>query len=303
MEGLIILLPVYNDWNSLNLLLADLHQAFRNDSSQIVVVNDGSTEPTVLNTKQPVKLINLTQNLGHQKAIAIGLSYIHENMEGSRVLIMDADGNDLPAEAWTLSKLSVENPSRIIMARRSRRNEGILFRCMYFLYLNFFRLLSGRKIRYGNFCVIPFSQLGTIVHLHNLWLHLPAAIIKSNIPYFETATRKGERLDGRSKMSLTSLFMHGLGAIAVFTDIIAIRLLMATGIAIFISLLSLLMVVIIRLATDLAVPGWASAIGLSLIIIILVAFVMSLFLVFTYILAQSSRKFIPAIHYKDYVAK
>ncbi len=297
---LIIMLPMYNDWDSFRILLKDLEKEF--PTSRIVVVDDGSSQqPGTFTTSSPLDIIKLTHNLGHQKAIAIGLSYVAEKYPASRVLIMDADGNDTIADAVKLQHLSHQNPDKIILAKRKKRNESGFFKMIYQLYLWIFRLLTGRSIRYGNFCLLPVIYVQKIVHLSNIWLHLPAAIVKSGFPNKELDTSKGERLQGKSKMNVTSFLFHGLGAIAVFTDIIALRLLITSIISIFISVAALVTIIFIKFSTNLAIPGWASAVGSSLIIIILLSFLMSVLLIFIFIISQSSRKFIPAIHYKDYL--
>lgn len=296
----IILLPVYNDWNSLSLLLNELEIKF--PTCRIIAVNDGSTQnPVTIQSNISFEIIHLTQNLGHQKALAIGLSYIHHTYPDAGVLIMDADGNDTVIDAAALLNESVQHPDKIILAKRKKRNESVFFKMIYHIYVWIFRLLTGRQIRYGNFCVIPNLYVNKIVHLSNIWLHLPAAILKSGLPYTDLNTIKGDRFQGKSKMKLSSFLFHGLGAVAVFTDMIAIRLLITSFISILISLLALGTIIFIKFTTTLAIPGWASAIGSSLIIIMLLSFLMSILLIFIFIISQSSRKFIPAIHYKDYL--
>lgn len=305
MEDTVILLPVYNDWSSLQTLVLQIRQFIPDRVMQILVVNDGSTQdpPQSFDTDIPVHILNLTHNLGHQKAIAIGLSYVYQNLQTPRVLVMDADGNDKVTDAALLLNESDKYPNVITMVKRVKRNETLSFRVIYFFYLTFFRLLTGKNIRYGNFCLIPHEQLNKIAYLNDLWLHLPATIIKSNIPLREIRANKGNRIEGKSKMNSHRFFIHGLGAIAVFIDVIAIRVLIASGIAISISLAALLVVVAIKLTTSFAIPGWASSVGSSLIIIILLSFLIGIFLIFIYLLSQSSRKFIPALHYKDYLIK
>ena len=75
----IILVPVYNDWKSLNKLLYQLNEVFRNYKkfkNEILIVNDDSSEK--INIKKnnllfikKITVITLKKNLGSQKAIAI----------------------------------------------------------------------------------------------------------------------------------------------------------------------------------------------------------------------------------------
>jgi glycosyltransferase involved in cell wall biosynthesis len=306
LEKTIILLPVFNDWKALEQLLKDLEEKFSHVPElnvHAVVVNDGSTEPfpSTINSSLPVSIINLTHNSGHQKAIAIGLSYIYHHIDFDKVLVMDADGDDVPEDAIKLLEASQVNPGKIIVGWRSERKEKGLKKFLYTLYLTLFRILAGEKIRFGNFCVLPRPAVKRLIYKGDIWLHLPGGIIKSKWPYLSVLTTKGNRYYGKSKMSFTSLFYHGIGAIAAFIDIIAIRLLIASGVAIGISILGLLAILIIKVSTDLAIPGWASLLTSSIIVIILISFLIALFLVFTFLTSQSYRKFIPGLHYNEFI--
>jgi len=94
--------------------------------------------------------------------------------------------------------------------------------------------------------------------------------------------------------------MHGLGAIAVFIEVIASRLLIFSLLLIGISLLAILALLGIRTFTDMAIPGWTSTVASAMLIILLQSFLLSLFTIFLYLSSQSQRKFIPAHHYRDY---
>jgi hypothetical protein len=216
---------------------------------------------------------------------------------------MDADGDDQPADAVKLLDAAEKNPSKIIVGWRALRQENALRKFLYKTYLFFFGILTGQSVRFGNFSVLPFNAIKHLVFKADTWLHYPGGIIKSKFPYVSIPTEKGKRYHGQSKMSLLSLFYHGVSALAAFIDIIAIRLLVASGMAIGVSLLGLFTILIIKLTTDLAIPGWASILGSSIIMIILISFLIALFLLFTFLSSQSYRKLIPAIHYKEFIEK
>lgn len=305
-EKIIVLIPVYNDWEALNILLPAIPPINKNGFLlECLVVNDGSTDiiPSIEVKDMQVQLLHLTHNIGHQKALAIGLSYIYENMPCTKILIMDADGDDRMEDAILLLNTAAQYPDKIIMARRAKRNDSPGIRFFYSWYTWMFRLLTSKSIRYGNFCSIPFSLLDKIVYNGDTWMHLSASIIKSKIPHVSIDTSKGNRVTGKSKMKFTGLLMHGIGAIAVFTDIISLRLLVSSALFIVFSFVVLLAILVIKIFTSLAIPGWASSLGLSLIIIMLISFFISIFMIFVYIISQSYKKFIPALHYKDYLAK
>ena len=302
----VILLPVFNDWKALQNLLKELKKSLNEyglTDFELLIINDGSVEekPEYLYIDIKTTIANLTHNLGHQKAIAVGLSYVYHNMSCERVLVMDADGDDRPEDAVTLLQYSSNNKDQVVVGGRTSRKEGITRQFFYALYIVIFRLLTGKSVRFGNFSLIPSKHVNRLISKGDIWLHLPGGIIKSKLSYSIVPTKKGTRYTGSSKMSFTSLVYHGIGALAVFIDIIAIRLLIASCLAIGISLLGLIAIFIIKFSTNLAIPGWASTLGSSIVIIILVSFLIGLFLIFSFLMSQSYRRFIPAIHYNEFI--
>lgn len=304
-ESVIILIPVYNDLTSLETLIRDLGIAMASEPRKkysLLIVNDGSTEPIQLAPSKlfNIHILNLHRNTGHQKAIAIGLAYIHHNSTCDYALVMDGDGEDKPEDALTLIQTSAANKGRIITATRKTRQEGLRFRLFYIFYKILFRWLTGKKISFGNFMVIPREKLDKLVYHSEIWSHLSAGILKSKLPFVSIPLNRGKRYAESSKMNFTSLILHGLGAIAVFLEQVASRLLILSFALIVVSVLVILMILGIRSFTDLAIPGWASTILSSMLIVLLQGFLLSLFTIFLFLSSQSQRKFIPAYHYKDY---
>ncbi|MCY7309644.1 MAG: glycosyltransferase [Chitinophagaceae bacterium] len=304
-EQIIILTPVYNDGESLNILLNELAVSFKeftNAKFSVLVIDDGSTDSLDIKIPPPfsLQILHLHRNIGHQKAIAVGLAYIKENLPCDKVLVIDSDGEDKPEDAAALLHHSANNADKIIFAQRKSRQEGTGFRFFYRIYKFAFRILTGKSIAFGNFLLMPKPLLDKAVYYSEIWNHIAGGIIKTGLPYTSIATNRGKRYAGKSKMNFNSLLIHGLGAIAVFIEVIASRLLLFSLILIGISLLAILAVVGIRSFTDLAIPGWTSTVVSAMLIILLQSFLLSLFTIFLYLSSQSQRKFIPARHYKDY---
>jgi polyisoprenyl-phosphate glycosyltransferase len=304
-EQIIILIPVFNESESLNILLAELHTSFREfagTSFSVLVIDDGSVENISIQKTNsfPLQMLHLQRNIGHQKAIAIGLAYIKENLPCDKVLIMDGDGEDRPADAVLLLNKAVSNPGSIVFAKRKSRQEGNRFRFFYRVYKFAFRVLTGRKIAFGNFMVMPKNLLDKAVYYSEIWSHIAGGLLKAGLPYTSVETHRGKRYGGQSSMNFNSLLIHGLGAISVFIEIIASRLLVFSLALISISLIAILAVVGIRTFTHLAIPGWTSTVVSAMLIVLLQSFLLSLFTIFLYLSSQSQRKFIPAHHYKDY---
>ncbi len=300
-----ILTPVYNDAESLNILLDKLSVSligFPETKFTVLAIDDGSTDKLEIKPSSffTVQLLHLQRNLGHQKAIAIGLAYLRDHFVFDKVLVMDSDGEDRPDDATRLLQNSADQPSKIIFAQRKRRQEGQGFRFFYNIYKLLFGILTGRKIGFGNFLVMPLSLLDKAVHYSEIWNHVAGGLIKTGLPYVSVPADRGKRYAGQSKMNFQSLLLHGLGAIAVFIEVIASRLLIFSLILIGISFLTIITLIGIKTFTHKAIPGWTSTVVSAMLIILLQSFLLSLFTIFLYLSSQAQRKFIPAYHYKDY---
>ncbi|MEP6728804.1 MAG: glycosyltransferase, partial [Bacteroidota bacterium] len=305
-ETTIILIPVYNDWISLNKLLTELEELLINRDKthyQLLIINDGSSEkPDIKSGKLlQVKIIDLTANLGHQKAIAAGMSYIHHSIQCNNILIMDADGEDQPEDAIKLLDSAKSNPGNLIIGIRRKRNDGFSFRVYYLMYKLLFRILTGKRISFGHFMVIPKKIADRLVYQSDIWNNLAATVLKTEITNTKINTNKGFRYNGKSKMNFNSLLLHGLGAIAVFIENIAVRLLTFSLMIIGLSSIIIIIILGIKWFTALAIPGWASVILSTILIVLLQGFLLSLFTIFLFLSSQSYRKFIPARHYTDYI--
>ncbi|HEY7139171.1 MAG TPA: glycosyltransferase [Methylomirabilota bacterium] len=309
---LVVLMPVYDDWPLIRPLLVRLNAglAAAGLSAEVILADDGSTStpgPDLLQAARleaitTVTVLHLGRNVGHQRALAIGLAYIHANRACRAVVIMDADGEDAPEDVPRLVAAHDGAEGAIVFAGRSARSEGLRFRMFYELYRLTHRLLTGRRIWFGNFSVVPARLLPRLALLSELWNHYPSAIIKARIPFTSIPLPRGSRLGGGSKMSLTGLILHGLGAISVHGDVIGVRALLATLVAIVFCLAGIVTVVVIRSVTDLAIPGWASAVVGLLVAILLQAVLLSLVFIFVTLNSRNYSAVIPRRDYADYLA-
>lgn len=300
-----ILIPVYNDAESVQILLSRLSVILQQQADTrftFLLIDDGSSHELDIKPVAgfPLKVLHLQRNIGHQKAIAVGLAWCRENIDADKVLVMDGDGEDRPEDIPVLLQASGKEPGKIVFAQRKSRQDGKRFRFFYGLYKIAFRLLTGRKIAFGNFMLLPKPLLEKVVYYSEIWNHVAGGILKTNLPYTSVALDRGKRYAGESKMNFLSLLMHGLGAIAVFIEVIASRLLIFSLVLIGISLLAILALVAIKSFTNRAIPGWTSTVSSAMLIILLQSFLLSLFTIFLYLSFQSQRKFIPARHYRDY---
>jgi glycosyltransferase involved in cell wall biosynthesis len=309
---LVVLLPVFNDWAALRKLLGGLDRALASGAieADVLVVDDGSTQPfdpsgldLDLRAIRRVEVLHLRRNLGHQRAIAIGLAFIEAERPLCRaVVLMDSDGEDAPEDVPRLiARCEQEGRHKIVFAERTKRSETRLFRTFYVLYRAAHRVLTGHGVRVGNFSVIPHERLSCLVATSELWNHYAAAAFTSRQPYATIPTRRARRLDGRSRMNFVNLVIHGLSAISVYSDAIGVRLLIATIALIGLDLVALALTAIVRLTTDLAIPGWATT-AFGVLLIILIQATMFLFVFSFMILAgRNAASFLPLRDYPYFV--
>lgn len=307
-----IVVPVLDDWPSFAALVADIANQYTGSDVvfHVCAVDDGSVAPAAIEAISvppdscisEIEIIRLALNLGHQRAIAVGLSALAGSGKFDSILVMDGDGEDRPADIAALLAASRQHPDTAVLARRAKRSEPLLFRLWYRLYKLVFYLLTGQAISFGNFCLLPIAVVRRLVHMPELWNHLPASIIRSRAPYMTVPTVRGVRFAGRSRMNLVSLIVHGLSALSVHTDMIFVRvLLLALAIAAA-SGLGIVGVTAIRFGTDLAIPGWATTAVGSLLMIILQTLVVVAAATLTMLAGRSNRPIIPIIDSPAFIA-
>lgn len=304
LKEIVFVIPVFNDWESAVKLLQEIEKVVPEQSILFLLMNDSSNLLPDLNAfnglHNPVHIVELSHNMGHQKAIAAGLAYANMNCTTANLIVMDSDGEDQPSDIPRLLAQANET-EHVVFAKRFKRSEGLLFRLFYKLYKFIFVLLTGKRISFGNFCIIPKKHLRKMVHVPEIWNHFSGGIIRSGIPYTAIPTQRGRRYYGQSKMNFTRLILHGLSAVSVYADFMAIRLILFSLFLIIVTAVGILSVAFVRLFTQLAIPGWATFTVLGLGILLFLALLLGLFLLFNILTMKTQKTIIPAKDYADYI--
>lgn len=268
---------------------------------EIVCVNDGSTESYSenLEIQNKVKIINLIRNVGHQKAIAIGISYVVCEMPFDLLAVMDSDGEDDPD---VLQKLisSAENDN-VVFAKRVKRKENTLFKVFYRMYKLLFYVLTGKKISFGNFSVLSYPVAYKLANDSDLWINYSSCIINNKIKTTLIDSIRAKRYYGKSKMNFQSLLLHGLGAISIHIEKVTARLLILVCTIAAFSVIGLFIVLYIKMFTNNAVPGWATNFITALILIIFQTIMMGLLLTFIVLNRKTQKASIPKLDYINYI--
>jgi glycosyltransferase involved in cell wall biosynthesis len=284
--SILIVTPVFNDWECLQALLPDLVTTFSPGAAlHVVVANDGSTQRVNIDALQEaavgcdsLEILDIACNVGHQRAIAIALSHVSGRPDIHRVIVLDSDGEDRPSEAFRVLEASWQEPDALFVGRRRSRSESLQFRGFYQVYKGLFRLTTGQRLDFGNLAVLPMEALPRLTAMPEIWNHFPATLMQSQLPLRKVDADRNVRYFGRSKMNFVSLVGHGLAGISAFTNVVFVRLLVSLGI-ISATLLAVGGIgLLLRLFTTATVPEWATwavviALLLSLQVLALLAIV------------------------------
>ncbi|HEY9704973.1 MAG TPA: glycosyltransferase [Allocoleopsis sp.] len=298
-----VVIPVYNDWTSVFKLIQEIRLCINYDM-HFVIVDDSSSDyhdfEKFNQIESELTIVKLTRNLGHQKAISIGLSFASNFSNLEYAAVMDCDGEDRPSDLQKIIN-KCKDVNKIVFAQRAKRSEGAWFKVFYFLYRLAFKLFTGRTIHFGNFCVIPKPYLEQVVNLSEIWSHFSGGIVRSGVPYFLIPTSRGTRYFGNSKMNFLRLVLHGFSAVSVYADLMALRLMLFSVMLSIGSILGLFIVLFIKFFTDYAIPGWATFSLLALFTVLILSVFFCFTLLFNLLAIKNQRSVIPIVDYKDYI--
>jgi hypothetical protein len=229
-EPVLVLIPVFNDWDAARQVVQALDRQPGADSWSVLLIDDGSTDAFPVDFArgtrhlERVSILRLRRNLGHQRSIAIGLTEAPK-FHPAAIVIMDGDGEDPPEHVGLLLERWRVEPGRIVFAERRKRLESLTFRTLYHCYRHLHWLLTGISVRVGNFSVVPATALMALAASPDLWNHYAAAVFRLRWPTATLPLDRGRRYAGQSKMNFAALCVHGLSAISVFADLAGARLL------------------------------------------------------------------------------
>jgi glycosyltransferase involved in cell wall biosynthesis len=230
MKKIKILIPIYNDWQSVLELLKNinLHVSTLEDEFSVIIFNDASTEGRLeflanLDNLKSVKIINMKKNRGHTRCNASGLKYINEKEDFDYIIPMDGDGEDRPAELKLLIEKTKDQPGTVITACRVKRSEGFIFKFCYLVHKYLILIFTGESIKYGNFTCLPKTIVNEMVNEPATWSSFSGSLAKIAKDRKTIPSERGTRYFGPSKMSFINLLKHSFSIIAVFKTTLLIR--------------------------------------------------------------------------------
>ena len=230
MKQIKILIPVYNDWQSVFELLKNINSEVSKLEGEfsVIIVNDGSTESrpeflSDLSNLKSIQVINMRENKGHARCNAVGLKHINEKEQFDYVIPMDGDGEDRPEELSLLIEKIKDYPDTVVTANRVKRSEGFIFKFCYLVHKYLTLVFTGQSIKYGNYTCLPKSSVNAMVNEPATWSSFSGSLAKITKDRKSIPSERGVRYFGPSKMSFVNLLKHSLSIISVFRITLLIR--------------------------------------------------------------------------------
>ena len=225
-----ILIPIYNDWQSISKLLDEINLNLSNLDYEVsvVIVNDASNhdrqdEEKTLENIQSIKVLNMKINQGHARCIATGLKYIYQKEDFDYVIPMDGDGEDRPEEIKDfLNKIKASN-GKPLVGERIKRSENLIFQICYQLHKFITYTFTGKSIKFGNFTCLPKLTVEKLINDKSTWNSFSGSLSKVENDLISVSSIRGTRYFGPSKMSFYNLIKHSLSIISVFRKTFLIR--------------------------------------------------------------------------------
>jgi len=223
MKKIIILIPVFNDWESLIKLIKEINESIKDYNSvhfECLVVNDASTvnQPNLVkpNNIKSLQILNMKKNKGHARCNAFGIRYVFKNKEFNNLILMDGDGEDRPIEIKNLVNEILKNPNNSVVAKRVKRSEGPFFKFLYLMHKVITYVFTGKSIRFGNYSCLTKQDVEKLHSDASLWSSYSGSVKKNLKHLSEINSIRGPRYFGPSKMSFLKLLIHSFSIISVF---------------------------------------------------------------------------------------
>ena len=230
MKKIKILIPIYNDWQSVFKLLENINSEVStlNHEFSVVIINDASTENRPeflanLENLKSVQVINMKENRGHARCNAVGLKYINEKADFDYVIPMDGDGEDRSEELSLFIEKIKDYSNKVITADRVKRSEGFIFKFCYLVHKYLTFVFTGQTIKFGNYACLPKFVVNKMVNESATWSSFSGSLAKTVKDRKSIPSIRGTRYFGPSKMSFVNLLKHSLCIIAVFKTTLFIR--------------------------------------------------------------------------------
>ena len=274
MKSFAIVFPCFNEEKIINRFLQNIQEVIFPYAGihhfDLFMVDDASTDDTINeaehyrneNKALSLNIISLTYNMGHQEAIRQGLQCVAASGKTYvGIIVMDSDGEDNPE---ALHSLIAEENFDIVFVERGKRSESWIFKLGYYFYKNIFRLITGRKINFGNYSMISHRVLQSTTR--QKYFHYSGFLSKSRFSIKKIKYDRLKRIDGKSKMSYKGLVFHGLYSLVEYAEEILFSLIKIFAVILLALFAIGIHIVYSKYIAEIAPYGWSSTIAVNLLI-------------------------------------
>jgi len=223
MRKIVILIPVFNDWESVKKLIVEINENISNIQEthfECLIVNDASTidQPKLTRPSniKSLEILNMKENRGHARCNAFGIRHVLQKKDFDYLILMDGDGEDRPIEIKSLVEAINNKPTVSVVAKRVKRSEGLFFQSLYQAHKLITLIFTGHNINFGNYSILTKEDIKKLHSKASLWSSFSGTVKKNIKSYSEINSVRGLRYFGPSQMPLFKLLIHSFSIIAVF---------------------------------------------------------------------------------------
>ena len=201
-----ILIPVYNDWQSVFKLVDEINNLSIDPSLEIsvIIINDASNhdrqdEDKNFENIHSIKILNMKINQGHARCIATGLKFIYEKEDFDYVIPMDGDGEDRPEEIKEFLNQIENSNNKPIIGERIKRSENFIFKVCYQIHKIITLTFTGKSIKFGNYTCLPKTTVEKMINEKATWNSFSGSLTKIEKDLLSVPSTRGARYFGPSK--------------------------------------------------------------------------------------------------------
>ena len=272
MKLLSIIVPCFNEENSINIFYNEINKILKNIDMdyEIIFINDGSSDDTLNNIKKlskypNIKYISFSRNFGKEAALFAGLSY----SKGDYVVIMDVDLQDPPSLLPEMINLIENTDYDIIATRRvSRKGEPIIRSYFARLFYKLINKLSNLELVDGarDYRIMTRQVVDSVLQLkeYNRFSKGLFSWIGFKTKWIEY--ENVERAKGETSWSFLKLVKYSIEGFVAFSTL---PLSISTFLGILFSIVAFILIIFVVIRNLLyrdPVQGWASTICIILLL-------------------------------------
>ena len=269
-----IIIPCYTEEKNVELIHNTIVKLFYNKKIdfELIFINDGSKDNTILELKKLVekneaiiRVVNFSRNFGKEAAMYAGL----KESTGDYVVIIDADMQQNPSLLLKmLGILENDDSYDCVAAYQEERKEGKILGGFKKLFYKLINKISEVEFVNGasDFRMFRRSMVDAILSMQEYYRFSKGIFSWVGFNTYYMPYQVSERANGSSKWSFWKLFKYAIDGIVSFTTT---PLRIATILGLFISFGSFVYFLIVIIQTfiyGIDVPGYASLIGIALLL-------------------------------------